>query len=409
MSIKVFVKSVLGKSRHGAGAVKRRLRRAFVDCRAGILLKSFEKKRNADRKIRVGFLAQMPEVWDKEKPVYEAMMNDDAFEPVLIVVPNRNIVTDQFEELASDNYFLTNYAEAVPARKNDSWMDLKELYLDYLFYPRCYENYLPKQYHTYNTVRFTRPCYIPYCYHVLAEPKGYYSTSFFSNTYRMFCCSQDALERVPAKFKKRSVFLGYPSLESIGGSSYDSSHPTILWMPRWTEDMQYGGTTFYAYKDKVLGLKQSSSELILRPHPLMFQNAIKSERMTPDEIDAYKERVKKSGALFDSNELIEDTFDNTDILITDLSSAIISYFLSGKPIIYCTKTDIGFVGVFSDIIECSYLAEDWDDVVRFVRNLTDGVDPLKEKREAVARKYREVQGRSAVKIASFIKEDFFRA
>lgn len=39
------------------------------------------------RKIRVGFIMQLPGVWDKVQPVFEEMLSDERFVPVGIVVP----------------------------------------------------------------------------------------------------------------------------------------------------------------------------------------------------------------------------------------------------------------------------------------------------------------------------------
>ena len=37
--------------------------------------------------IKVGFIVQMPEVWDEEKPVFDLMLEDEHFDPTLIIVP----------------------------------------------------------------------------------------------------------------------------------------------------------------------------------------------------------------------------------------------------------------------------------------------------------------------------------
>ena len=60
-------------------------------------------------------------------------------------------------------------------------------------------------------------------------------------------------------------------------------------------------------------------------------------RMTERDVENYKNSVKEHGASFDKNEIVGDTFRQTEILITDYSSIILEFFLSGKPVIYCGK------------------------------------------------------------------------
>ena len=107
--------------------------------------------------------------------------------------------------------------------------------------------------------------------------------------------------------------------------------------------------------------------------------------MTASEIEEYKQRVSSSGACFDKNKLIEETFRDTDILITDFTSSILPFFLSGRPVIYCTDPDFVMIGTFREIIGSLYMAKDWDELLIILRELMGGYDPLYEKRQAVIR------------------------
>jgi CDP-glycerol glycerophosphotransferase (TagB/SpsB family) len=103
--------------------------------------------------------------------------------------------------------------------------------------------------------------------------------------------------------------------------SIATNSESILWTPRWTTEEIYGGTTFFAYKDKILTLKAKhpNIELVLRPHPFTFQHALNLGKMTERDIENYKKSVKEHGASFDKNEMVGDTFRKTGILITDYS------------------------------------------------------------------------------------------
>ena len=109
--------------------------------------------------------------------------------------------------------------------------------------------------------------------------------------------------------------------------------------------------------------------------------------MTEDEVDAYKKKAVECGASFDSNELIDDTFADTDILITDVSSIIYPFVLFEKPIIFC-NTKIPQSPSFEALFDCMYVAENWEDVMMWISEIKKGNDSLKDKRHKFAEKLR---------------------
>ncbi len=46
------------------------------------------KRNKKNQQIKVGFIVQMPEIWDKEAPLFEAMVDDGRFDACLIIVPH---------------------------------------------------------------------------------------------------------------------------------------------------------------------------------------------------------------------------------------------------------------------------------------------------------------------------------
>ena len=57
-----------------------------------------KKKKNKNNKIKVGFLVQMAEIWDKEAPVYEKMVSDNRFDVYLIIVPHYDLSTNKLSQ-----------------------------------------------------------------------------------------------------------------------------------------------------------------------------------------------------------------------------------------------------------------------------------------------------------------------
>ena len=174
------------------------------------------------------------------------------------------------------------------------------------------------------------------------------------------------------------------------------------------DDKEFGGSTFFKYMHSITEIKEvfPQSTLVLRPHPLTFQNALRDGKLTEAEISDYKSKLDQLGVAFDKNKLIEDSFSETDILITDFSSVLMPYFLTGKPIIYCAEIDnVDFTESFQKIVECSYVAKSWQDVMKYVSLLINGEDPLKEKRIETAKKMTAQNKDSAKMILDYLVKD----
>ena len=343
------------------------------------------KREKANSTIKVGFIVQMPEVWDKEAPVYERMITDKRFDAWLIVVPKYDFIQKKDGDLGEEcEYFLKKYpcCNYILHDKNKWHLDDS---FDYIFYQRCWEEYLPEDLRSKHVIKKALICYTPYCYHGAPESTSYYQT-FFRYLTNFYCCSIDQRDQVKEIGHIDARYMGFPLFDTL---KYDKSLNSsnlikVLWTPRWTDDDYLGGSTFLDYKDKILDLTGNKKvKLILRPHPLAFDKAMRDQEMTKAEVDAYRIKVMESGASFDENAMIEETFVDTDLLVTDFSSVIISFFLSGRPIIYCAKFDIDTTDIFRRILDVTYKAPDWNEVLQLVENISEGRDPLKEKREAL--------------------------
>lgn len=356
-------------------------------------LKAKEKilsiKRNMTRdKVKVGFIVQMPEIWDKEAPVFEALLRDDRFDACLIVVPHYDYSKDKLCSYGDElEYFRNKYPDLLLITLKDLKDNVIDDSYDYVFYQRCWELYLPVQLRCRNVIKHAMTCYTPYGFHCGPESHSYYCIDFFRYLSKFYCCSKDQAEEVKQIGYIDSSYLGYPGFTALDYSKKRSGNTNILWTPRWIND-QYGGSTFYKYKDKILDLLDISDSisLKLRPHPLTFENAVKEKRMTEEEVKEYIEKIRSAGASFDINKIVGETFSDTDILITDFSSVVVFYYVSGRPIIYCSDTNIPMTGLFRQLIDSVYIAKSWEDVYRITKDLVNGIDPLYEKRQEVIRK-----------------------
>ena len=383
-----------------------------LDFKAKKCLRELSMKEKTHKFIKVGFLVQMAEVWDKQEQLYDALKNNENFETYMIVVPSYDFAKRELKYEYDDSFFFNNYSEAIKALNDDGeWLELQELDLDYLFYQRPYNEYLPECYKSYNVGKYIKCMYIPYAFWPLQEMLCGYSKEFFRYMYISFMESEEhakALRKMHSE-PARIVFCGYPQLSDVRvKNEYDINK--ILWTPRWSYAPKIGGSHFLEYKDEIVELAANSDdiEVVLRPHPLSFENYIRMGLMTVAEVNDYKQKVENTSRVsFDTNKNIEDTFEETGILITDVSSIVFPYFLTGKPIIFC-NTEIPLSPAFKTLLEGIYVTENWEEICDAYKQIASGNDYLKEKRLKIAESIRNMHKDSVNKIINLIEKDYYK-
>ena len=92
-------------------------------------------------------------------------------------------------------------------------------------------------------------------------------------------------------------------------------------------------------------------------------------------------------------------------MITDISSIVAEYFLTGKPIIYCHKKDC-FNDFSRKLSEGFYWVRNWQELERTLQMLKSGDDPLKAKRQELIKSEFQISTAGAGNtIAALIKKD----
>lgn len=380
-------------------------------------IEKVRKKEHVDSKIKVAFIVQMPEIWDKESPIYEAMLADPTFEPVLVAVPpcynpeNTTINT----EYGDSNYFIKKYPSCIRAYDKGSWISLKDFNFDYVFLQRPYDHYLPDGFRSYDLVRFTKVCYIPYGFVGADVFNGLNSNkAFFRNIYFAFLESEYMVDVLSKKFRTKSernnhkiLNAGYPAL--IPYFSFDKIKDihTLMWTPRWSFDPVFGGSNFLNYKDCFIETAKKHPEFrfIFRPHPLMFGEILNKGYMAQKEIDDYIGELESLGVVYDKNTPLVESLKRVDVLITDFSTIIIQFFLTGRPIVYC-ESSIEMNKTYQKMKKGMYIVKSKEDFINSISNLSLTRDYLKPIRDEIINKISGQHLNSINYIISTIKKDF---
>ena len=336
--------------------------------------------------MKVGFIGQLPEVWDKQMTVFETLLRDSRFDPYVIYVSRYDFVKKTLApDDENDRKFYTDLygQDRVLCFSSMSESDLDSY--AYLFYDRPFNHYLPGPLQSVHAAARTRLCHILYgAYDWDTFPYELFSSGisiwFASNIHEL-----DAHKALFGDDGVHSVYYpGYAAYEYYHGLTSNPGKNRILWSPRWSFDPVIGGSHFLEYINNWIEYvsRRRDVKLVIRPHPLLFDNLLSEHIMTAEEIDALKARCASAGITFDHNRIVADTFRNTDIVVSDYSSILGLFLAMDKPIIYCMFPH-QLTQAFLKQLDAMYHAESWEDIEKALDMLLDGEDPLREKRREV--------------------------
>lgn len=394
---------------------------------------NFKQERRIQRtgdKIRVGFMCQYIPGWGKMEPVYNRLKEDERFEVFLLCVPLHimNQELENKEDTTNDTYeyYVSHGYEAINTLVGkNQWLDLRTLNLDFLFFTRPYNNYMPKQYSSHEVSKYTKICVLLYAFTQLEDT--YSSTlnrDFFCNVYYYFAENTHAMQKNISHFKKRhrkgiqkSVCYGMAGMEDVlrgkdaQSRSWEFSKQDfrVMWTPRWTTDSKLGGSNFFVYREALLDYAKGHLDMdfLFRPHPMMFENFIRTGEMTAEEVKEYKKKIEQMpNVSLDVEKEYAATVWNSSVLVSDISSFMVEYFLTGKPILYCASNmECELAENAKELVKGCYVVCNKEEMFRVLEQLKKGEDPLRDTREKLMK---PLFGENIERIPEQIVEELFR-
>lgn len=395
------------------------------------------KKNSNDGKINVVFLCNRPAVWGSLKTVYEEMEKDGLFNPVILVIPDKKKLPlidfdhEEYEYEGDESFWSNyNYLKGYDCVKK-TWIDLRSLNPDYVFIQQPYNVLKPQILKSCNVSKFSKICYIAY-YTFLPNKKDNVVNDdcnpldFLKDLSFYFTQSEYDTEYIKNRLEQANnpicnlVKSGYPCFEGIKNLNIDESnwnYPRekkfrFIWTPRWCTNEN--SCNFFDYKDLFIEYCKAHDDVdfIFRPHPQAFKNWIATQEMTEEQVKDYCNIYSNSKNMkIDTQNRYLETFYSSSCLVTDISSIIPEYFLTGKPIIYCNKENSkntfekgkGYTAGF-------YWVESWEELEKTLEMLRKGEDPLKELRlKLIETEFYIPKEGSGYFIKETIKKDFLNA
>lgn len=369
-------------------------------------------KNEAGRPIRVCFLQQDPNCWNKSKALYDLMKQDARFAVSLLCVPDPYAA----DTGSTYRYFAENGYDAIDARVGDGpwstmdsqgdWFDLQSLQPDYVFYQQPYDAYLPEIYRSHVVYRYAKLCMTIYGIALTKELLSCMEISFMRHVYRDYATTEDQ-QRFNTRKLPLSHLLGirYSHYYGILGltdfaTQKQAAHPAwdfsknpfrVIWTPRWTTDEKIGGSNFFRYKDFLPAYAEANPDvdILFRPHPMLFDNFVRTGKMTQQEADDYIHgRNTAPNTAMDNEKSYGSSFWHSSVLLTDVSAVLVEYFVTGKPIIFCETENCAstYLDSFQQILSVCYIAKNQEQVAMYLNQLKTGEDPLKDQRQEIIEK-----------------------
>jgi len=409
--------------------INRKLKEIYYEIDAIVSFRNQKKIKKDLNKIKVVFMVQYIPGWNKTQPVYDRIIDDEAFEVMILCIPDKikdNVLLSNINETYV--YMISQgYKNVIDAfHKDNTWFDLKKYNPDFVFFPRPYNSFLPCVYLPREVNRYAKTCLIMYGIELTKDIMSVtHNRQFFRNISLYFCDNNYIKQYYDKRFfikhrfgYQKSVMSGPVALESmINGCkkqsdiwNFSDSKFRVMWTPRWTTDKKLGGSNFFTHKDFMISYarKHSDVAMLFRPHPLALDNFIDTGEMTKSEVDEFREIccITPNISLDESKEYIATVW-NSSVSVTDISAFFPEYFVTGKPVIFCISNMILELQDFAlRLLEGCYIAHTSEDVEKYLDMLRKGEDPLKDKRkEIIEEVFGNDIGNISQKIVDTLKEE----
>ena len=358
-------------------------------------------------KVSVVFLCQDATCWDKLAATYDRMRHDENFAPSILCVPTEATSPETCENDTYDAFLRMGYAEAINCCEKGEWLPLSALAPDFILYLMPYDNYLPAPYKSHNAAEHARLGLVPYGIGMtrtlipdvlnrrfMADVSFFFADSAYAAAYNQ---GQNTLKHRLGW--QNSLFVGLPSVERLylekgkDSASWDFSGGgyRVMWTPRWSTDTKAGGSNFMPYHENFLAFAdahETDVDLLLRPHPMMFGNFIRSGIMSEDQVASFKQACETRGNVsIDTQKTYFATFWHADLLVSDFSSIIPEFFVTGKPIIYCPSDQVNwdFIPEYEKMLSGCYIAHSFSQIAEWIEKLLHGEDELAARRQELIR------------------------
>lgn len=348
--------------------------------------------------IRFGFLLQELSQW-KTEPLYKAMLEHPRFKPILCISPCL--------EIAGAEKQLIEYCKE--KEYDYVWLDAgkrikEQVDIDIALPEKPYHKQIHKM-HRIEQNRNIPFVIIPYYLSTITEDWVVNQRSCLL-CWREFV-DNDSCRQAWAKMHYLKgltyVVTGLPVMDELLTPKEElpdvwpvaDGRKRIIYAPHHTiSDMHFEGigySTFLDYSDRMLELRDKYRDqvyFVFKPHPSLRRKLL--ILWGEERTDEYYKKWEMPGVSYVEQGAYLPLFKHSDALIHDCGSFTIEYMYMDNPVMYLVRDDShaeNMIPYAKEAFDLHYKGKCSNDVERFIQQVIEGVDPLKEKRSALKRQH----------------------
>jgi len=392
-----------------------------------LVLQKLRLKVQLKQKIRVCFFV-MYDASFAGRTIYEAMLEDELFEPFIVVIP------DTLRGEKHQNFNLKKTYEALREKYTKVYLgfDYKSnKYTDYstktdlVCFPNVYEELTNRIFtQSYYLDKETLTFYINYSFGISKFSNEMIKRQTYNEFWKIFVPTQEHLN----EFKKHQmlkgsnvVVTGYPKIDDLSKQIIrEKDRKKLIIAPHHTvTGWKYLHiSNFLKYADFFLKLPimYPQIDFVFRPHPLLLTQLKRNDIWGENKTNFYFNQIEAiPNMIYDQSGEYFDLFANSDGIVHDCGSFLAEYLYTDKPACYMLKNKRAIKKWFSPIgqkcLQHCYKAFSKKDILDFIDNtIIKNIDPLKKNRiDFVNRKLKINYPFSSEYILNYIKNELLRS
>lgn len=382
-------------------------------------------------KINIVFVCHRPQVWGSLKSLFESCIKDNDFNVFLIAIPIKkqlktiNFNHDIYISEGAEDFWKDSPCTVINGYnyKTAEWFDLRKLSPDYVILQQPYNIAKCDLYKSSRIAQYASICYTSYYYTITSiDIRDCMPEDFIKDVSLCFLQNSSEYKWFNEKFNEldyhnvKRFLTGsprfdnlkkYKNIESSLWKLKKNNSYRIIWTPRWTTNEN--NCHFFEYKEKFIEYCKSHSDIdfVFRPHPQAKVNYAADNSFSEADFEKYESILKSSNNMnIDYSADFLPLFYSADVLISDFSSVIPEFFLTGKPIIYC-KNDKSICDIEGEWTSGVYYAKNWTEVKHLLEKLKLGDDPLLQiRKKLISTEFVISKEGAGMTMKNLIKKDF---
>ena len=361
----------------------------YVQSRYKNILKKLHAKASHNEKIVVGFYVIYDTIFSF-RPLFEKMLQEDFFDPYIIIIPDTLRGKMNQIEQAKQSYesLVQNYgSERVILGydyQNDIYIDPSGRF-DIIAFANPYD-YITYKYFTLEYLHHKNvlTIFTNYGYSISSNVfiRQVAPSLFIAYLWNLYATCRQELEffnKYSLYHGKNAILTGFLKMDVFTKlKSNLSGRKLIIIAPHHSVSVLNSMiiSNFLEYYNLILRLPERYPQIdfVFRPHPLLFVSLIDYNIWTQQQVDEYLQKLKSfPNVRYSTEGDYSQLFADSDALIHDCGSYMAEYYFTDKPQCFVVKSDEVIKNNLNEFgqecISHAYKAYSEQDIVNFIENV----------------------------------------